>query len=76
MHIVTGCLHPTPMNYLRILAGIQPTGLSRQGATISLACQSDGTKTPTLLLNGMAVHKDLDTPLCLQHTRCPMNYLN
>ena len=24
MHIVTGCLCPTPMDYLPILAGVQP----------------------------------------------------
>ena len=35
--IVTGCLRPTPTDYLPILAGIQPAELRRRGATLSLA---------------------------------------
>ena len=37
LHIVTGCLRPTPTDYLPILAGIQPAELRRLGATLSLA---------------------------------------
>ena len=37
MHIVTGCLRPTPMDFLLILSGIQPTELHCTGATISLS---------------------------------------
>ena len=37
LRIVTGCLRPTPTDYLPILAGIQPAELRRRGATLSLA---------------------------------------
>ena len=37
LRIVTGCLRPTPKDYLPILAGIQPAELRRRGATLSLA---------------------------------------
>ena len=37
MRIVTGCLRPTPTDYLPVLAGIQPAELRRLGATLSLA---------------------------------------
>ena len=37
LRIVTGCLRPTPTDYLPVLAGIQPTELCRLGATLSLA---------------------------------------
>ena len=37
LRIVTGCLQPTPTDYLPILAGIQPAELRRRGATLSLA---------------------------------------
>ena len=40
MRIVTGCLCPTPTNYLPILAGILPTELRRQGATLYQAYRS------------------------------------
>jgi len=36
LRIVTGCLRPTPADYLPILAGIQPAELRRSGATLSL----------------------------------------
>ena len=35
--IVTGCLHPTPMDHLPILSNIQPAELCQLGATLSLA---------------------------------------
>ena len=37
LRIVTGCLHPTPTDYLLVLAGIQPAELCRLGAMLSLA---------------------------------------
>ena len=37
LRIVTGCLRPTPTDYLPILAVIQPAELRRRGATLSLA---------------------------------------
>ena len=37
LRIVTGCLRPTPTEYLPVLAGIQPAELRRLGATLSLA---------------------------------------
>ena len=35
--IVTGCLRPTPTDYLPVLASIQPVEFRRLGATLSLA---------------------------------------
>jgi len=37
LRIVTGCLRPTPVDNLPILAGIQPAELRRNGAALSLA---------------------------------------
>ena len=37
LHIVTGCLRPTPTEDLPVLAGIQPAELRRLGVTLSLA---------------------------------------
>ena len=37
LHIVTGCLRPTPTDHLSVLSGIQPAELHRMGATLSLA---------------------------------------
>ena len=37
LHIVTGCLHPTPTDHLPVLSGIQPAEFHRLGATLSLA---------------------------------------
>ena len=37
LRIVTGCLRPTPTDYLPILAGIQPAELRQLGAMLSLA---------------------------------------
>jgi len=42
LRIVTGCLRPTPADNLPILAGIQPTELRRDGATLSLARRAMG----------------------------------
>ena len=37
LHMVTGCLRPTPTDHLPVLSGIQPAELRRMGATLSLA---------------------------------------
>ena len=37
LHIVTGCLRPTPTDHLPVLSGIQPAELRRLAATLSLA---------------------------------------
>ena len=51
LHIVTGCLCPTPMDYLPVLSGIQPAELRRLGATLSLAyC---GSLDPDHILHGI-----------------------
>jgi len=40
LRIVTGCLRLAPAHNLPILAGIQPAGLRRNGATLFLACHA------------------------------------
>ena len=40
LRIVSGCLRPTPADFLPVLSGIQPAELRRQGATLSLANRS------------------------------------
>ena len=54
LRIVTGCLRPTPTDYLPVLAGIQPAELRRFGATLSLAyrCSLDPDHTLYELLAG------------------------
>ena len=37
LHIITGCLRPTPTDHLPVLSGIQPAELHRMEATLSLA---------------------------------------
>ncbi|KAJ8401557.1 hypothetical protein AAFF_G00378740 [Aldrovandia affinis] len=37
LRIVTGCLKPTPVSYLPVLAGITPASLRRDAATLTLA---------------------------------------
>ena len=51
LHIVTGCLRPTPMDHLPVLSGIQPAELCQMGATLSLAyC---GSLDPDHILYGL-----------------------
>ena len=51
LHIITGCLHPTPMDHLPVFSVIQPTELHRMGATLSLAhC---GSLDPDHILYGI-----------------------
>ena len=53
LRIVTGCLRPTPTDHLPVLAGIQPAGLRRLGATLSLA--NRGIRNPDHILHGQLV---------------------
>ena len=50
LHIVTECLRSFPTDNLRVLSGIQPAELRRQGATLSLANRS--TLDPDHILHG------------------------
>ena len=40
LRVVTGCLRPTPLDNLPILAGIQPAELRRRQAMLSLSCRA------------------------------------
>ena len=51
LHIVTGCLRPTPTDHLPVLSGIQPAELCRLGATLSLAHR--GSLDPDHILYGL-----------------------
>ena len=58
LHIVTGCLRPTPTDHLPVLSGIQPAELRRLGATLSLAYR--GSLDPDHILHGL-LSGSLDT---------------
>ena len=51
LHIVTGCLHPTPTDQLPVLSSIQLAELCRMGATLSLA--HHGYLDPDHILYGL-----------------------
>ena len=51
LRIVTGCLRPTPTDYLPVLSGIQPAEFRRLGATLSLAYR--GSLDPDHILHGL-----------------------
>ena len=51
LRIVTGCLRPTPTDYLPILSGIQPAELCQMGATLSFAYR--GSLDPDHILYGL-----------------------
>ena len=51
LHIVTGCLHPTPMDHLPILSGIQPAELCQLGVTLSF--NNRGSLNPAHILYGL-----------------------
>ena len=51
MRIVTGCLRPTPTDYLPVFSGIQPAELRRMRATLSLAYR--GFLDPDYILYGL-----------------------
>jgi len=50
---MSGCLRPTPVDNLPILAGIQPAELNCKGATLSLACRA---MEPGHLLHSALTH--------------------
>ena len=52
LHIVTGCLRPTPTDHLPVLSGIQPAELCQLGATLSLA--HHGSLDPNHILYGLS----------------------
>ena len=52
LHIITGCLRPTPTDRLLVLSGIQPPELRRMGATLSLAHR--GSLDPDHILYGLS----------------------
>ena len=56
LRIVSGCLRPTPTDYLPILASIQPAELRRRGATLSLANRA--TLNPDHILHEQLVGKE------------------
>ena len=55
LRIATGCLRPTPTDYLPILAGIQPAELRRRGVTLFLANRT--TLNPDHILHEQLVGK-------------------
>ena len=68
LHIVTGCLRPTPMDHLPVLSGIQPAELCQMGATHSLAhC---GSLDPNHILYGL-LSGSSDTRHVRLRSRCP-----
>ena len=68
LHIVTGCLCPTPMDHLPVLSGIQPAELHRMGATLSLAYR--GSLDPDHILYGL-LSGSSDTHQVRLRSRCP-----
>ena len=67
LHIVTGCLRPTPTDHLPILSGIQPAELRQMGATLSLAyC---GSLDPDHILHGL-LSGSSDTRQVRLRSRC------
>ena len=68
LHIVTGCLRPTPTDHLPVLSGIQPAELCRMGATLSLSyC---GSLDPDHILYGL-LSVSSDTCQVRLRYRCP-----
>ena len=83
MRIVSGCLPPSPTDFLPILANTELAELHRQAAALSPAYRS--LMDPKQLLHQLMTEpttahegrlNDLDTSLFLQHASCSMNYLN
>ena len=68
LRIVTGCLHPTPMDHLPALSGIQPPKLRRMGATLSLAYR--GSLDPDYILYDL-LSGSSDTRQVRLRSRCP-----
>ena len=68
LHIVTGCLRPTPTDHLPILSGIQPAELCQMGATLSLAYR--GSLDPNHILHSL-LSGSSDTCQVRLRSRCP-----
>ena len=68
LHIVTGCLHPTPTDQLLLLSGIQQAELHQLGATLSLA--HHGSLDPDHILYGL-LSGPSDTCQMRLRSRCP-----
>ena len=66
LRIVTGCLGPTSADNLPILAGIQPTELCRNGATLSLACHAMQLEHLSIECRRMA--PQIETTICTCRT--------
>ena len=68
LRIVTGCLRPTPTDYLPVLSSIQPAELRRLGATLSLA--HGGSLDPDHILYSL-LNGSSDTRQVRLRSRCP-----
>ena len=68
LRIVTGCLRPTPLDNLPILAGIQPAKLRRETATLSLARRA---LEPTHLLHQTFTNNKQHRRLKSRHSFVP-----
>ena len=68
LHVVTGCLRPTPTDHLPILSGIQPAYLCQLGATLSLAHR--GSLDPDHILYGV-LSGSSDTRQVRLRSKCP-----
>jgi len=68
LRIVTGCLRPTPVDNLPVLAGIQPAELRRKGTTLSSTpCHGDWTRAPLsthLSIQCKRTASQIETPIC------------
>jgi len=71
LRIVTGCLRPTPVDNLPILAGIKPAELRRSGSTLSLARHAmepdhllHSALTRPSRANARRLKSQIETPIC------------
>ena len=67
LRIVTGCLRPTPVDNLPILANIQPAELRRNGATHSLARRACSAQPSSVRRARMHAISNRDTHLYTLH---------
>ena len=67
LHIVTGCLRPTPTDHLPVLSGIQLAELRRMGATLSLAYR--GSLDSDHILHGLLSGSSDTRPVRLRSRR-------
>ena len=68
LHIITGCLRPTPTDHLPMLSDIQPAELHRMGATLAMAhCGSLDTDHKSYDLLG----RSSDARQVRLRSRCP-----